>query len=261
MGCDSSKPVLEHNGGYQPSGPSLNPDATHLEEQDEETRQRVKTNQYIDEQQALAKKQEDEKVKLLLLGTGESGKSTIFKQMRILWGAPKTDDDLRMYGVIVRSNIITAMRKLCILIRQLNYVQKLDDESAAATAADYSDCSGMTAREAYDQIIAYLVDNTSNQPFPDIPKDQAEQDWVGESRRAGVQSNKDARKFLQHVEAIRVLWQVRRHRKNLSVYFMWISIRKSGMKMARLVFGSSIHINLNALPATTKITSHRISPS
>lgn len=206
MGCDSSKPIDPiHPPGPYSYQPKENP--TLVEEQDEETKHRVKTNQYINEQQALAKKQEDEKVKLLLLGTGESGKSTIFKQMRILWGSPKTDDDLRMYGVIVRSNIITAMRKLCILIRQLNYVQKLDDESAAATAADYSDCSGMTAREAFDQIIAYLVDNTANQPFPDIPGDQAELDWVGESRRAGVQSNKDARKFLQHVEAIRVLWQ------------------------------------------------------
>eukprot|EP00957_Ditylum_brightwellii_P190341 14488759-Ditylum_brightwellii.AAC.1 len=36
---------------------------------------------------------ESEKVKLLLLGAGESGKSTIFKQMRVLFGAPLTEEE------------------------------------------------------------------------------------------------------------------------------------------------------------------------
>ena len=66
----------------------------------------------------------------------------------------------------------------------------------------------MTVREAYDQIVSYLVDNTATAPFPDIPKEQAEQDWVGNSSWAGVQANNNARLFLQHVEAMRVLWQV-----------------------------------------------------
>eukprot|EP00557_Chaetoceros_sp_GSL56_P014514 CAMPEP_0176485608 /NCGR_PEP_ID=MMETSP0200_2-20121128/5128_1 /TAXON_ID=947934 /ORGANISM="Chaetoceros sp., Strain GSL56" /LENGTH=448 /DNA_ID=CAMNT_0017882259 /DNA_START=154 /DNA_END=1500 /DNA_ORIENTATION=+ len=153
------------------------------------------------------RKQNEQKVKLLLLGTGESGKSTIFKQMRILYGSPLTDDDLRMYGVIVRSNIVTAIRKLCLLARQLGYERRLDEESAAATAADLSDVSGMTPREAYDQIVTYLVDNVATEPFPEIPAEQAEKDWVGKSTRAGIQANRDAQQFLQHVEAIRVLWQ------------------------------------------------------
>ncbi|ACI65128.1 predicted protein [Phaeodactylum tricornutum CCAP 1055/1] len=74
--------------------------------------QEAAKNQAIDKELERAKQQEDLKVKLLLLGAGESGKSTIFKQMRILHGAPRTEDDLRMYGVVVRSNIVTAMRKL-----------------------------------------------------------------------------------------------------------------------------------------------------
>lgn len=176
------------------------PHAAEVEEQ------RLRDEQITEEQEA-ARDQDEEKVKLLLLGTGESGKSTIFKQMRILYGSAKTDDDLRMYGVIVRSNIVTAIRKLCLLTRQLGYERKLDEESAAATAADLSDVSGMTPREAYDQIIAYLVDNTATDPMPEIPREQAERDWVGRSTRAGIQANLDAQQFLQHVEAIRVLWQ------------------------------------------------------
>lgn len=152
------------------------------------------------------KRLEAEKIKLLLLGAGESGKSTVFKQMRILYGSAKTDDDLKMYGVVVRSNIIVATRKLCILLRKLKLEHKLDEESQAATMADFEDVSGMTPRQAYDQISAYLVDNTATDPYPGTVDPN---DWVGRSPRAGVNVNNDAKQFLQHVEAIRVLWQCR----------------------------------------------------
>ena len=48
---------------------------------------------------------EAQRIKLLLLGPGESGKSTIFRQMRILYGEKRTDEDKRMYGVYIRYNI------------------------------------------------------------------------------------------------------------------------------------------------------------
>ncbi len=197
MGCESSKPV--QNEAYSA------PQSRAIKGHESSVNDR---NRAINKQLGEAEKTNKSTIKLLLLGTGESGKSTIFKQMRILYGSPKTEDDLRMYGVVVRSNIITAIRKLCRLTRDLDLVASLDEESAAATAADYSDISGMTPREAYDQIVSHLVDFTATEPFPDIPAEQAEQDWVGESNRAGTQANKDARQFLQHVEAIRVLWQV-----------------------------------------------------
>jgi len=161
----------------------------------------------INDAQERSRQTDEDKVKLLLLGTGESGKSTIFKQFRILYGSAKTDDDMRMYGVVVRSNIITAVRKLCMLTRQLGFEKRLDEESAAACAVNREDICGMTVREAYDQIVSHLVDNTTTEPFPDISKEQSGKDWVGKSSLAGIQANVDARHFLQHVEAIRVLWQ------------------------------------------------------
>jgi len=152
------------------------------------------------------KRLEAEKIKLLLLGAGESGKSTVFKQMRILYGSAKTDEDLKMYGVVVRSNIIVAIRKLCILLRKLKLEHKMDEESQAATMADFEDVSGMTPRQAYDQVSTYLVDNTATEPYPGTVDPN---DWVGRSPRAGLNVNNDAKQFLQHVEAIRVLWQCR----------------------------------------------------
>ena len=61
-------------------------------------------------------------------------------------------------------------------------------------------------REAYDQLVVYLVDFSAIEPMP--PVAQAANDWVGTSHIAGGEANRGAEEFLQHVEAIRVLWAV-----------------------------------------------------
>jgi len=51
--------------------------------------------------------------KLLLLGAGESGKSTLFKQMITLYGKGFSEADRMSYLPIIANNIITAMKTLC----------------------------------------------------------------------------------------------------------------------------------------------------
>eukprot|EP00540_Astrosyne_radiata_P010088 CAMPEP_0116859364 /NCGR_PEP_ID=MMETSP0418-20121206/21766_1 /TAXON_ID=1158023 /ORGANISM="Astrosyne radiata, Strain 13vi08-1A" /LENGTH=422 /DNA_ID=CAMNT_0004493547 /DNA_START=530 /DNA_END=1798 /DNA_ORIENTATION=+ len=161
----------------------------------------------IDRELDRARQQEEGKVKLLLLGAGESGKSTIFKQMRILHGSPRSDDDLRMYGVVIRSNVIVAIRKLCTHLRNLG----LEDSLAQEPAPDGEDGpESMTPRQAYDELIAHLVDNTasvSEDMLQNGDSNANPRDWVGQSPRAGLAANNDAKQFLQHVNAIRILWQ------------------------------------------------------
>ena len=196
MGCTSSKPTTVDNHISQIVIPKVDSDL------------RLIIDEEIDTAQETARQNDDDKVKMLLLGTGESGKSTIFKQFRILYGSPRTDDDLRMCGVVVRSNIITAVRKLCMLARSMGYDKKLEDESELAMNDNRNDACGMTSREAYDHIMSYLVDNTATTPFPDISPERLKADWVGKSLWAGQMANDNARLFLQHAEAIRILWQV-----------------------------------------------------
>ncbi|XP_069086184.1 guanine nucleotide-binding protein subunit alpha-14 [Pleurodeles waltl] len=51
-------------------------------------------------------------LKLLLLGTGESGKSTFIKQMRIIHGSGYTDEDRRGFTKLVYQNIFTSMQSM-----------------------------------------------------------------------------------------------------------------------------------------------------
>jgi len=151
---------------------------------------------------------------MLLLGAGESGKSTIFKQMRLLYGTERSDDDLRMYGVVARSNIVVATRKLCSHLRNLGLEEELDRESRESEELEHNDHSSMNCRQAYDELMAYLVDNTATASAQDPndsgngPSSISGNDWVGQSPRAGLAANNDAKQFLEHHESIRILWQV-----------------------------------------------------
>ena len=61
---------------------------------------------------------------VLSTGTGESGKSTFIKQMRIIHGQGYSDEDKRGYIPLVYQNIITAMHSLTIAMESLNIPYK-----------------------------------------------------------------------------------------------------------------------------------------
>lgn len=80
-----------------------------------------KLNKRIQDEMADHNQKEQEKIKLLLLGAGESGKSTIFKQMRVLYGAPLTDEEKRQVTPVVYSNTITSMKMLTEACTDMGY--------------------------------------------------------------------------------------------------------------------------------------------
>jgi guanine nucleotide-binding protein subunit alpha len=53
-----------------------------------------------------------EYAKLLLLGAGESGKSTLFKQMISIYGKGFTNQELEKFGVVIKENCIENMNKI-----------------------------------------------------------------------------------------------------------------------------------------------------
>lgn len=54
----------------------------------------------------------EDKKKMLLLGAGESGKSTIFKQMRIINASGYSNDELKQFRWIIHRNVIDGIKIL-----------------------------------------------------------------------------------------------------------------------------------------------------
>ena len=64
-------------------------------------------NRKIERDQQQELRRQDDIIKLLLLGAGESGKSTIFRQMKFLYGKPLTEEELRVMIPVVHTNILS----------------------------------------------------------------------------------------------------------------------------------------------------------
>merc|ERR1719375_1195586 len=82
-------------------------------------------NKELEEQNA----QENAIIKLLVLGTGESGKSTVFKQMKILYSVP---DPPAKFIMICRANLYGNAHAVADGMTRLNITYKSDSGKAAS---------------------------------------------------------------------------------------------------------------------------------
>ncbi|XP_067871907.1 guanine nucleotide-binding protein subunit alpha-14-like [Heterodontus francisci] len=82
--------------------------------------------------QALKKQKQNKELKLLILGTGESGKSTFIKQMRIIHGSGYSEEDRKAFAKLVYQNIITAIQSIIRAMDTLNiqYQQQENKENS-----------------------------------------------------------------------------------------------------------------------------------
>uniref|UniRef100_A0A183CAI6 Uncharacterized protein n=1 Tax=Globodera pallida TaxID=36090 RepID=A0A183CAI6_GLOPA len=80
--------------------------------QSDESKEQSKKNKAIDNQIRDEQKTEKNSFKLLLLGAGECGKSTIMKQMRFMHNNQYTEEELLQQRSVVYSNTIHAMAEL-----------------------------------------------------------------------------------------------------------------------------------------------------
>ena len=75
-----------------------------------------------------------------LLGTGESGKSTFIKQMRIIHGSGFNDDDKRTYIKLVYQNIFMAMQSM---IRAMDLLKIQYEDASCNVSSTLNDLKRM----------------------------------------------------------------------------------------------------------------------
>jgi GTPase SAR1 family protein len=90
-----------------------------------EQRAAAKASKEVEKMMAKQFDIDNSKIKLLLLGAGESGKSTIFKQMRVLFGAPLTEEEKQQITPVVYNNTVTSMKILCTETKNMGYDQQV----------------------------------------------------------------------------------------------------------------------------------------
>ncbi|KAM7134801.1 guanine nucleotide-binding protein subunit alpha-15-like isoform 2-T2 [Macrochelys suwanniensis] len=78
------------------------------------------------------KKRDRMELKLLLLGTGESGKSTFIKQLRIIHGAGYSEEDRKGFATLVYQNVFASMQAMIGAMEtlQIPYAQPENVENA-----------------------------------------------------------------------------------------------------------------------------------
>eukprot|EP00093_Oithona_nana_P009565 09565.XXX_499803_497153_1 [CDS] Oithona nana genome sequencing. len=99
----------------------------------EEQKEQKRINAEIERQLRKDKRDARRELKLLLLGTGESGKSTFIKQMRIIHGSGYTDEDKRGFIKLVFQNIFMAMQTM---IRAMDGLKILYENSDCQDKAE-----------------------------------------------------------------------------------------------------------------------------
>ena len=111
------------------------------EEKYQESRRQKKINKIINEQLKKDKKEARHELKLLLLGTGESGKSTFVKQMRIIHKEDYNEKERRGYTHYVYHNIIVAIQTIIKAMDSLNikYANEQNMQNAELVSALYVD--------------------------------------------------------------------------------------------------------------------------
>lgn len=84
----------------------------------------------LDRKNAQEHNAESQIHKLLLLGAGESGKSTLFKQMISIYGTGFPEAERKTYVAIIHNNIILSMKTLVQMAPQLGYNVALSNLTA-----------------------------------------------------------------------------------------------------------------------------------
>ena len=95
-----------------------------------EEKEKARKNKQLEYELQKNAEIDKQKVKLLLLGAGECGKSTIFKQMKLIYGAKFTESERKQKISSVVNNIISSMQVLIIQADIFCMIDNIQDKVA-----------------------------------------------------------------------------------------------------------------------------------
>lgn len=98
----------------------------------------------LEKKMRIEQKIDEDKVKLLLLGGGESGKSTIFKQMKIIYGKDFTEAEMTAQIPVIFLNIIQGIKLLADQVNKLSLSDKLEAKEAYNLVSHLDDSDDIT---------------------------------------------------------------------------------------------------------------------
>ncbi|XP_044743559.1 guanine nucleotide-binding protein G(q) subunit alpha isoform X2 [Chrysoperla carnea] len=155
----------------------------------EEAKEQKRINQEIERQLRRDKRDARRELKLLLLGTGESGKSTFIKQMRIIHGSGYSDEDKRGYIKLVFQNIFMAMQSM---IRAMDLLK-----------IQYAESSNIEKAELVRSVDFETV-TTFEEPFVNAIKDLWNDAGIQEcyDRRREYQLTDSAKYYLMDIDRV-----------------------------------------------------------
>lgn len=146
----------------------------------------AKADRELKKAQAETEAQEEKKVKMLLLGAGESGKSTIFKQMKVINKDGYSKQELAEFKGIVHANACASMKSM------IKAYEKLQVEVPA---------------DLQTKIDQFLADSTEEKLNPELAQ-LIKALWDHESmqamfiRRSEFQLNDSAEYYFKDIERI-----------------------------------------------------------
>jgi GTPase SAR1 family protein len=128
------------------------------EEEVQRQRNEAIRNKWLDDMLSKDRQQDNEVVKLLFLGTGESGKSTLLKQMAIIHGQGFNVKDRDDYKAQVRTNLLQNIRLL--IQNAPKIAQETKDPSCNIQSAAAQTAATHLAQIRFDsEIVPQLADD------------------------------------------------------------------------------------------------------
>ncbi|XP_075899792.1 guanine nucleotide-binding protein subunit alpha-14-like [Nelusetta ayraudi] len=122
-----------------------------------EEAERRRINREIERRLRRDKKEAYRQWKLLLLGTGESGKSTFIKQMRIIHGKGYSDADRKGFTRLVFQNIVTSIQSLIAAMKTLRIDFVAEENIQRAQRLEQIEADQLTTLEPWQADAIKLV--------------------------------------------------------------------------------------------------------